>query len=70
MKNLKPVLKEIFDFTSHLFFYLIAIDISFQFILGKTLATMTQTVWSWIFAIALFTSVIRTSYREFKKKSA
>ena len=70
MKNLKPVLKEIFDFTYQLFFALIALDISFQFILGKPLATMTQTVWSWIFAISLIVSIIRTIYQKFKKKSA
>lgn len=31
MKNLKPVLKEIFDFAYQLFFALIALDISFQY---------------------------------------
>lgn len=68
MKNLKPVLKEIFDFAYQLFFALIALDISIQFALGESLATMTQTVWSWIFAISLIVSVIRTIYQKLKKK--
>lgn len=60
MKNLKPILKEIFDFTYQLFFALIALDISSQFVLGEPQATMTEKRWSWIFAISLIVSVIRT----------
>lgn len=70
MKNLKPILKEIFDFTYQLFFALIALDISSQFILGESQATMTEKRWYWIFAISLIVSVIRTIYQKNKKKIA